>query len=93
MPPTNVELGEFKQGAFSIAIEHQIPIVICTFLDNKKRFPWSFGNLLAASKGIPGPLRIITHKPIPTSGLTRDNMKDLSNKVRNIMLEDLKSSS
>ena len=93
VPPTNVELGEFKQGAFSIAIEHQIPIVICTFLDNKKRFPWSFGNLLAASKGIPGPLRIITHKPIPTSGLTRDNMKDLSNKVRNIMLEDLKSSS
>ncbi len=93
VPPTNVELGEFKQGAFSIAIEHQIPIVICTFLDNKKRFPWSFGNLLAASKGIPGPLRVITHKPIPTSGLTRDNMKDLSNKVRNIMLEDLKSSS
>ena len=93
VPPTNVELGEFKQGAFSIAIEHQIPIVICTFLDNKKRFPWSFGNLLAASKGIPGPLRVITHKPIPTSGLTKDNMKDLSDKVRNIMLEDLKSSS
>lgn len=93
VPPPEIELGEFKQGAFSIAIEHQIPIVICTFLDNKKRFPWSFGNLLAASKGFPGSLRVITHEPIETSSLTMDNMKDLSNKVRNIMLEDLKGSS
>ena len=90
VPPPEIELGEFKQGAFSIAIEHQIPIVICTFLDNKKRFPWSFGSLLAASKGIPGPLRVVTHKPINTNGLTMTNMKDLSDKVRNIMLEDLK---
>lgn len=90
VPPTEMELGKFKQGAFSIAIEHQIPIVVCTFLDNKKRFPWSFGGLLAASKGIPGELRVMTHEPISTTGLTINDMKNLSDKVRKIMLEDLK---
>lgn len=90
VPPTEMELGKFKQGAFSIAIEHQIPIVVCTFLDNKKRFPWSFGGLLAASKGIPGELRVMTHEPISTIGLTMNDMKKLSDKVRKIMLEDLR---
>jgi len=90
VPPTEMELGKFKQGAFSIAIEHQIPIVVCTFLDNKKRFPWSFGGLLAASKGIPGELRVMTHEPISTIGLTMNDMKNLGDKVRKIMLEDLR---
>ena len=90
VPPVEIQLGEFKQGAFSIAIEHQIPIVVCTFLDNKKRFPWSFGNLLAGSKGMPGRLRVITHKPISTKNLVMRDMKSLSDKVRNIMLKDLR---
>ena len=90
VPSSEIELGEFKQGAFSIAIEHQIPIIVFTFLDNKKRFPWSFGNLLAGSKGIPGALRVITHEPISTKNLAMKDMKDLSDKVRNIMLKDLR---
>ena len=92
VPSPEIELGEFKQGAFSIAIEHQIPIVIFTFLDNKKRFPWSFGNLLSGSKGMPGELRVITHDPISTKNLAMSDMKDLSDKVRNIMLKDLAES-
>ena len=90
VPSPEIELGEFKQGAFSIAIEHQIPIIVFTFLDNKKRFPWSFGNLLAGSKGMPGALRVITHEPISTKNLAMKDMKDLSDKVRNIMLKDLR---
>ena len=90
VPPAEIELGEFKQGAFSIAIEHQIPIIVFTFLDNKKRFPWSFGNLLAGSKGMPGALRVITHEPISAKNLAMKDMKDLSDKVRNIMLKDLR---
>ena len=31
----------FKKGAFKIAIDHQIPIVCLTFLDNKKRLPFT----------------------------------------------------
>ena len=92
VPSPEIELGEFKQGAFSIAIEHQIPIVIFTFLDNKKRFPWSFGNLLSGSKGMPGELRVITHDPISTKNLAMSDMKALSDKVRNIMLKDLAES-
>ena len=34
----NLLLDEFKDGAFRIAIEHQLTIIPITFYDNKKRF-------------------------------------------------------
>ena len=37
-----VVLDEFKDGAFRLAIEHQIPVVPMTFPDNKKRFSFKF---------------------------------------------------
>src|SRR5690625_2345556 len=43
----NLILDEFKDGAFRLAIEFQIPVVPITFHDNKKRFPY-------ALKGSPG---------------------------------------
>ena len=48
------QLAPFKHGAFTMAIEHQVPMVPLSFLDNKKRFPWSYGGLIGASKGSPG---------------------------------------
>jgi len=38
VPDESIVLDEFKDGAFRLAIEHQIPIVPMTFADNKKRF-------------------------------------------------------
>ena len=38
---------------------------------------------------MPGGLRVITHEPISTKNLVMSDMKDLSDKVRNIMLKDL----
>ena len=49
-----------------MAIEHQVPMVPLSFLDNKKRFPWSYGGLIGASKGSPGILRVNIHEPIQT---------------------------
>jgi 1-acyl-sn-glycerol-3-phosphate acyltransferase len=38
----SIVLDGFKDGAFRLAIEHQIPIVPMTFPDNKKRFSYTF---------------------------------------------------
>lgn len=92
VPDIDVELAPFKHGAFTIAIEHQIPIVPLTFLDNKKRFPWSFGGLIGGSKGSPGKLRVKIHDPIETKGMTKDDRVKLSEDVRKLMLEDLRKS-
>ena len=92
VPDLEVELAPFKHGAFTMAIEHQIPIVPMTFLDNKKRFPWSFGGLLGGSKGSPGKLRVKIHDPIETKGMVKEDRVKLSEQVRAIMLEDLRNS-
>tara|TARA_B100000900_G_scaffold141774_1_gene120126 strand:+ start:1926 stop:2540 length:615 start_codon:yes stop_codon:yes gene_type:complete len=92
VPDLEVELAPFKHGAFTMAIEHQIPIVPMTFLDNKKRFPWSFGGLLGGSKGSPGKLRVKIHDPIETKGMSKDNRVKLSQDVRELMLKDLRDS-
>ena len=91
VPDLEVELAPFKHGAFTMAIEHQIPIVPITFLDNKKRFPWSFGGLLGGSKGSPGRLRIKIHDPIETKGMVKENRVKLSQDVRELMLKDLRN--
>ena len=91
VPDIEVELAPFKHGAFTIAIEHQVPIIPITFIDNKKRFPWSFGGLIGGSKGSPGKLRVKIHNPIPTRGMVKDDRVSLNEKVRSIMLKDLKS--
>tara|TARA_X000001036_G_C20686560_1_gene807850 strand:+ start:2687 stop:3301 length:615 start_codon:yes stop_codon:yes gene_type:complete len=91
VPEIEVELGAFKHGAFTMAIEHQVPIVPITFMDNKEKFPWSSGGLIGFSKGYPGILRVKTHQPIQTKGLIKDDRIGLSEKVRGIILSDLRS--
>lgn len=78
-------LDEFKDGAFRLAIEHKIPIAPMTFHDNKTRFPYSF------FKGRPGKMRVKIQKLIPTAGLTLENRKELKNKTREVILNELKN--
>ena len=91
VPDEDVELAPFKHGAFTMAIEHQVPVVPLSFLDNKKRFPWSYGGLIGGSKGSPGKLRVNIHDPIETKGMIKEDRAELSEKVRNIILNDLRS--
>ncbi|WP_129750531.1 lysophospholipid acyltransferase family protein [Flavobacterium beibuense] len=79
----NVILDEFKDGAFRLAIEHQIPVVPMTFADNKKRFSFSFFS------GSPGRMRAKVHHFIETKGLTLDDKKDLKDRVRQIIYHQL----
>lgn len=83
VPHESVLLDEFKDGAFRLAIEHQIPIVPMTFFDNKKRFSFTF------LSGTTGRMRVKIHTPIETEGKTLEYRKALKEEVRNLILNDL----
>lgn len=84
VPDPSVFLGEFKNGAFRLALEHQIPIVPMTFADNKKRFPYEF-----LDGGSPGKLRVTIHKPIPTKSLELSSRNDIKNQTRQVIFDRL----
>ncbi len=79
----NVILDTFKDGAFRLAIDHQIPIVPMTFHDNKKRFSYSFFS------GSPGRMRVKSHRFIFTNQVSIENKRSVKDVVRNIILQEL----
>ena len=83
VPEEHIELDEFKDGAFRLAINHQTPIVPITFADNKKRFSYTFFS------GSPGKMRVKIHEFLPTITLTIDDTRSLNEKARNIILKQL----
>lgn len=83
VPDENIILDEFKDGAFRLAISHQIPIVPMTFADNKKRFPFLFFS------GGPGRMRVKIHGFLSTEGLTSKDTKALKEHARSIILQQL----
>ncbi|POY39887.1 1-acyl-sn-glycerol-3-phosphate acyltransferase [Flavobacterium alvei] len=71
----SILLDYFKDGAFRLAIEHQLPIVPMTFGDNKERFSFTF------LSGSPGIMRVKVHSFIETEGKTmadKNSLKDQS---------------
>jgi len=73
-------LRNFKDGAFKLAIDTEIPIVPVTLLDNWKRLSdkkgWS---------GSPGLMRVYLHRPIETKGLNKEEVSSLKSKVYTII--------
>ncbi len=67
----SIVLADFKDGAFRLAIEHQIPIVPITFPDNKKRMSYTF---FSGSMGV---MRAKVHPFINTTGMTIENKTDI----------------
>lgn len=83
VPTENVILAPFKNGAFSLAIEYEIPIVPQVYLDGKRLFSWDF------FKGGPGVFRIRQHKFIKTKDLEQSDMQKLKEKTFDIIYNDL----
>lgn len=76
----------FKNGAFKLAIDKQVPIVSLVFPDNWKLL--QNGGFLT-SNGRPGITRAIIQKAIETKGMTNADLISLREKVRNSMQESL----
>jgi 1-acyl-sn-glycerol-3-phosphate acyltransferase len=76
---------EFKEGAFKMAIEKQIPIVPVTIVNN-----WLIlrddGQWLCQWK----PYKAVVHEPIETKGMTSADIGDLKLKTRAIIEQQLK---
>jgi 1-acyl-sn-glycerol-3-phosphate acyltransferase len=74
----------FKDGAFRMAIEKQIPIVPMTILNNWKILPDD-------GQFVPNiyTMKAIVHVPIETKGLTLDDVDMLKNKTYEIILHAL----
>jgi 1-acyl-sn-glycerol-3-phosphate acyltransferase len=79
----SIILSEFKNGAFRLAIEHQIPIVPLTFYDCKKRFSYTFFS------GKPGKLRVKIHDFINTEGFTLKNINPIKKQTFDILYNEL----
>lgn len=88
VPEPDVFLAPFKNGAFSIAVEHQIPIVPITLPDCKKRFPFQFSYKYWVGK--PGVVRANVHAPIETKGMTNADIPKLKETVYQFMTHALK---
>ncbi|WP_149273867.1 lysophospholipid acyltransferase family protein [Pareuzebyella sediminis] len=78
-----VLLDTFKDGAFKMAIAHNIPVVPIVFYDNKERFSFSFFS------GSPGVLRAKVHSFFDTQHLSEIDKAKLREQVRDVMWREL----
>jgi 1-acyl-sn-glycerol-3-phosphate acyltransferase len=87
VPEEDVLLDDFKDGAFKMAIAHNIPVVPMTFYDNKKRFSFTFYS------GSPGLIRAKVHSFFETAMVEDEDKTTLREEVRNVILNELKAQS
>ena len=81
---TGEPLAPFYDGAFRIAIQTRAPIAIQTIVNIK--------DIASTARSIdlkPGTVRIIWEEPIETSGIRTEDIPELKDRVRNIMLAHL----
>jgi len=81
----NTILDPFQNGAFGLAIEHNIPIVPISFYDCKKRFSYTFFS------GSPGILRAKVHKFVATKSLKLSDRTRLKKELHQFLYDDLLS--
>ncbi|XP_055609730.1 1-acyl-sn-glycerol-3-phosphate acyltransferase alpha-like [Uranotaenia lowii] len=79
------EIHPFKKGAFHVAVRAQIPIMPVVYS--------SYGSFLDDKAKIlnNGHVIVTTLEPIETKGLTCDDIPDLMDRVRNVMIETFKA--
>lgn len=87
VPEEDVVLDEFKDGAFKMAIAHNIPVVPMTFYDNKKRFSFTF------LSGGPGLIRAKVHSFFETALLEDEDKITLREQVRQLIFTELTTQS
>ncbi len=85
VPEVEVLLADFKPGAFKMAIEHQLDIVPISIYNAKDRLPYNFNH------GRPGPIDVQVHSVFFVKDLEYEQYKELQNKCRFYLEEDLKA--
>lgn len=83
---SNGKLQGFKNGAFKLAIEKQVPIIPITYLNNWKLLQ---NGGFFKSFGRPGISKIVIHKPISTIGMTENDLVSLRTRVYDVISKEL----
>lgn len=84
IPGHTPKLGRFKDGAFKLAIETQIPILPVTIINNWKILPDN-----GKFRFRPGRVIQYVHQPISTEGLTLEDLPALKQQVHDIIANKL----
>jgi 1-acyl-sn-glycerol-3-phosphate acyltransferase len=82
---TEAPLIDFKDGAFRLAIEAQLPIAVLSILNTKEFLPADKFELK------PGTIHAAWSKPIETKELTEKDVPMLKEKVRQLLLKNLEN--
>lgn len=75
--------GEFMKGSLKLATKAGVPIVPVT-IDGTYRFFEETGIMTKGTE-----INVTVHKPVPTAGITREEEKFLSDKIRDIVVSAL----
>jgi len=86
IPAYAPRMKPFKDGAFKLAIEKQVPIVPITFVDHWRLFGEPL-ELFARAR--PGIARVVIHDAIPTAGLVEADQLALRKRVYETIEEPL----
>ncbi len=78
----NAEIADFKHGSFKLATKAGVPIIPVTIIGSYKI--WEENNRIRPSQ-----VKVIISKPIETSSLTRDEIRELPDKVHSIISGNL----
>jgi 1-acyl-sn-glycerol-3-phosphate acyltransferase len=76
-------VGRFKKGSFLVAIDAGLPVVPVSVAGS--RHVMTKGRLMVR----PGAVRLTVHDPIPSAGVTRDQVIEFGNRVRDIVRRDV----
>lgn len=76
------QVAKFKGGVFLLAIEHQLPIVPVSVRNSRHVMLKDFVTVR------PGDVVVTIHPPVPTSGMTRADARELSERVRALVEKD-----
>lgn len=83
---TNDPLLPFHRGAFKIAIESGVDVAVQTIVN--------VDNIAGKASGLdmsPGKVKVVWSKPVSVEGMTEKDVSKLSQRVRELMLENLQS--
>jgi 1-acyl-sn-glycerol-3-phosphate acyltransferase len=77
------QVGPFKKGAFRIAVDNGLPVVPLTLEGAAEAWP------TGSRVSLGGPVRLVIHEPIPTVGMGPEDIDELRDRVRGIIIETL----